>query len=178
MLRASEQPFVYNFFFAVSQLMPRVARREQSDGVSTVRQQVLGLLPELSAHINVCLRQLAGQRRLLQEFSFLSQAGMSRHIISNSIRLAIRGADKSASHPTLEEDRGMSGFGTVLIGPSGGKKKKIIRISSEIVKLSVENVKLFFSMDIRQPSCGKHRSHRFTVSAGRGLVFLGKRTSG
>lgn len=114
----------FYIFFAVSQLMPRVARREQSDGVSTVRKQVLGLLPKLSAHINVCLRQLAGQRRLLQEFSFLSQAGMSRHIISNSIRLAIRGADKSASHPTQEEDRGMSGFGTVLIGHSEAKKNK------------------------------------------------------
>lgn len=127
-------------FFAVSQLMPCIARQEQSDGVSIVRKQVLGLLPKLSAHINVCLRQLVDQRRLLQEFSFLSQAGMSRHIISNSIRLAIRGADKSASHPTLEEDRGMSGFGTVLIGPSGGSKKienKKISASSKIVKLSV-----------------------------------------
>lgn len=63
-----------------------------------------------------CLRQLSRQRK--HTFSFVCQAWMSRHIISNSIRLAIHGDDKSAPQPTLEEVWGMSGFGAVLIEPS------------------------------------------------------------
>lgn len=72
-----------------------------------------------------CLHQLSGQQK--HKFSFFCQAGMSKHIISNSIRLAIHGDDKSALHPTLEEVWGMSGFGAMLIEPSPGRFYKPIK---------------------------------------------------
>lgn len=65
------------------------------------------------------LQQLSGQWK--HTFSFVCQARMSRHIISNSIRLAIHEDDESALQPTLEEVWGMSGFGAMLIEPSPGR---------------------------------------------------------
>lgn len=76
---------------------------------------------------------------------------MSRQIISNSIRLAIHGADKSPFHPTLEEVWGMSGFGTVLIGPSLGRFYKLIKKKAECIIYS-ETLFFFFFLIKSQKS--------------------------